>query len=85
MRHDQVAIGDDTYETTTLPAYMSVSSCRQDQSEDMHPLASCENLAVSILFRTRIQLKGQSCGVHRMRRSLVLLAGLGSRSRRWHQ
>ncbi|KAF6231171.1 hypothetical protein HO173_010671 [Letharia columbiana] len=23
MRHDQVAIGDDTYETTILPAYMS--------------------------------------------------------------
>lgn len=47
MRHDQVAIGDDTYETTTLPAYTSVSSRQHDQSEEMHIPASCENMVVS--------------------------------------
>lgn len=30
MRHDQVAVGEVTYETTTLPAYTSVSSRRHD-------------------------------------------------------
>ena len=47
MRHDQVATGDDTYETTILPAYTLVSSHRHHQSEDVHPLASCVNLGVS--------------------------------------
>lgn len=47
MSHDQVAIGEDTYETTTLPAYTSMSSRRHDQSEDSHPPAFCEILGVS--------------------------------------
>lgn len=54
MRDDQVAIGDDTYETTTLPAYTSVSSHRHGQSEDMHPPASCENMGVSKSVSNRI-------------------------------
>ena len=50
MRQDHVAIGDDTYETTTLPVYTSVSSRRHDQIEDMYLRASCENMGVSALI-----------------------------------
>ena len=47
MRHDQVAVGDDTYETTALPAYTLVRGYRHDPSGDMYPPSSCETLGVS--------------------------------------
>lgn len=59
MRHDQVAIGDDTYETTTLPAYRSVSAVdmiKAKKCTHQHPTKIWKS---AIPFQIRIQLKGQ--------------------------
>ena len=65
MRHDQVAAGDEMHETTTLPAYTFRKCCQHDQSEGVHPLASCENLEVS-----KYKSNKKSSSKHRFRESI---------------